>query len=82
MSRAGYAAVVGQTPANLETPPPLPGLPADFEEALDVGLAENPSLIAAEYQLRGGRGPRGLRTRPVPALRQPERQLRRVQPPE
>lgn len=53
VSRAAYAAVVGQTPTNLEAPPPLPGVPTDFDDALDVGLAENPNLIAAEYQLRG-----------------------------
>ena len=53
VSRAAYAAVVGQTPTNLETPPPLPGVPVDFDAALDVGLAENPNLIAAEYRLRG-----------------------------
>ena len=53
VSRAAYAAVIGQAPTNLETPPPLPGVPTDFDAALDVGLAENPSLIASEYQLRG-----------------------------
>ena len=53
VSRANYAAVVGQAPANLETPPDLPGVPTDFDAALDVALAENPGLIAAEYNLRG-----------------------------
>ena len=52
VSRANYAAVVGQAPTNLETPPPLPGVPTDFDAALDIGLAENPSLLAAEFQLR------------------------------
>ena len=52
VSRAAYAAVVGQAPANLETPPQLPGVPADFDAALDAGLQENPGVRAAEYQLR------------------------------
>ncbi len=51
VSRASYAAVVGQAPANLETPPMLPGVPTDFDVALDVGLAENPAVRAAEYGL-------------------------------
>lgn len=52
VSRATYAAVVGQAPTNLEEPPALPGVPTDFDAALDTGLAENPNLLAAEYQLR------------------------------
>jgi outer membrane protein len=52
VSRATYAAVVGQAPTNLEEPPVLPGVPTDFDAALDIGLAENPNLLAAEYQLR------------------------------
>ena len=52
VSRATYAAVIGQAPTNLEEPPVLPGVPADFDAALDAGLAENPSLLAAEYALR------------------------------
>jgi len=51
VSRAAYAAVVGQAPANLETPPTLPGVPTDFEVALDIGLAENPGVVAAQYDL-------------------------------
>jgi outer membrane protein len=52
VSRAAYAAVVGQAPANLETPPTLPGVPTDFEQALDVGLVENPAIAAAGYTLQ------------------------------
>ncbi|KPF77901.1 type I secretion protein TolC [Brevundimonas sp. AAP58] len=52
VSRAAYASVVGQAPADLTTPPALPGVPDDFEAALDVGLAENPAVLAAEYDLR------------------------------
>jgi len=52
VSRAAYAAVVGQAPATLTTPPQLPGVPSDFEVALDIGLLENPSVRAAQYQLQ------------------------------
>lgn len=48
-SRAAYAAVVGQAPTDLETLPALPGLPADFDVALQAGLAENPAVLAAIY---------------------------------
>jgi len=52
VSRAAYAAVVGQAPANLQEPPTLPGIPADFDVALDIGLAENPGIVAAQYNLQ------------------------------
>ena len=52
VSRAAYAAVVGQAPANLEAPAALPGVPTDFDAALDVGLVENPSVRAAQYSLQ------------------------------
>jgi len=51
VSRAAYASVVGQAPANLVAPPALPGVPDDFDLALDVGLAENPGVLAARYEL-------------------------------
>ena len=51
-SRAAYAAVIGQAPAALETPPALPGVPNDFDVALNTGLAENPNVLAAEYNLQ------------------------------
>jgi len=52
VSRAAYAAVVGQAPADLEPMPVLPGLPSDFDSALDVALIENPGIRAAGYSLR------------------------------
>jgi len=51
-SRAAYAAVVGQAPGDLEAMPVLPGVPDDFDAALDVALADNPSIRAAAYTLR------------------------------
>lgn len=52
VSRAAYAAVVGQSPGDLEPMPVLPGLPTDFDAALDVALLDNPAIRAAAYNLR------------------------------
>ena len=52
VSRAAYAAVVGQAPADLAPMPVLPGLPTDFDSALDVALRDNPGIRAAGYRLR------------------------------
>jgi outer membrane protein len=52
VSRAVYAAVVGQAPGSLAPMPVLPGLPGDFDSALDVALIENPGIRAASYRLR------------------------------
>lgn len=49
VSRAGYAAVVGQTPGDLAPMPALPGVPTDFDNALDVALGDNPAIRAAAY---------------------------------
>lgn len=50
-SRASYAAIVGQAPADLTEPPPLPGVTDDFDQALDIGLQDNPSIRSAQYRL-------------------------------
>jgi len=52
VSRASYAAVVGQSPGVLEPMPALPGIPTDFDNALDVALDDNPSIRAATFTLR------------------------------
>ncbi|MBX3476539.1 MAG: TolC family outer membrane protein [Brevundimonas sp.] len=52
VSRAAYAAVVGQSPGTLDALPALPGLPADFETAMDVALDDNPALRAAAFNQR------------------------------
>jgi outer membrane protein len=51
VSRAVYAAVVGQAPGELAPMPVLPGIPTDFDAALDVALADNPSIRSAAYSL-------------------------------
>ena len=52
VSRAAYAAVVGQAPGDLAPMPILPGVPADFDSALDVALEDNPGVRAAGWSLR------------------------------
>ncbi|HYC99515.1 TolC family outer membrane protein [Brevundimonas sp.] len=51
VSRAFYAAVVGQSPGDLAPMPVLPGVPTDFDAALDVALVDNPGIRAAGYSL-------------------------------
>lgn len=46
-ARERYIALVGVSPDDLQAPPPLPGLPADIEIAVDTALENNPQLIAA-----------------------------------
>jgi outer membrane protein len=52
VSRAAYAAVVGQAPGDLAPMPVLPGVPADFDSAMDVALVDNPGIRAAGYSLQ------------------------------
>lgn len=52
VSRAFYASVVGQAPGDLAPMPQLPGVPADFDAALDVALQDNPGIRAAAFSLR------------------------------
>ncbi len=49
VSRAAYAAVVGQTPTDLAEAPELPGVPDTFDDAMDVASHNNPQLRAAQY---------------------------------
>lgn len=52
VSRAAYAAVVGQAPGDLAPMPTLPNLPTDFDNALAVALIDNPGIRAAGYTLQ------------------------------
>ena len=47
VSRAEYIDVVGHIPVNLKPVPVIPGLPTDFDKALDLAEKSNPSLLAA-----------------------------------
>ena len=46
-SKENYIQLVGKAPENLEAPPPLPNLPSNPDEAVNVALESNPDLIAA-----------------------------------
>ncbi|WP_327751689.1 TolC family outer membrane protein [Sphingobium sp. SJ10-10] len=47
-ARENYIALVGEAPDNLEPPPPLPGLPATPDSAVQVALKDNPDISAAK----------------------------------
>ena len=47
-ARERYVLYVGKAPENLQAPPPLPNLPANVNEAVEVALHNNPDLIAAQ----------------------------------
>lgn len=47
-SRENYIRVVGTPPGNLASPPPLPNLPVNPNQAVEIALAENPALEAAQ----------------------------------
>jgi outer membrane protein len=49
-SRETYIQLVGDVPVNLETPPELPGLPADPDSAVELAVKQNPDLLAAAKQ--------------------------------
>jgi outer membrane protein len=51
-AREHYIQLVGQAPGALETPPPLPGLPASPQEAVGVALENNPDILAARERSR------------------------------
>ena len=48
ISRANYAAIVGQNPGQLAPITPMPGVPATVDIAFQVATEENPSLRQAE----------------------------------
>jgi len=54
-SRENYIALVGAAPDDLQPPPPLPGLPASTETAVQVAIADNPDIISAR-KLRDAAG--------------------------
>ena len=49
-TRERYIQVVGKEPVDLQAPPPLPGLPASVEDAVQTALDSNPDLIAARQR--------------------------------
>ena len=51
-ARERYIQLVGKAPVDLQPPPPLPGIPASPEEAVQVALDNNPDLIAARERTK------------------------------
>jgi outer membrane protein len=49
VSRANYAAVVGERPGTLDPLPPLPNAPGSLDQALATGEQGNPSLRSSQY---------------------------------
>ncbi|TPG43722.1 hypothetical protein EAH79_05375 [Sphingomonas koreensis] len=47
-SRESYIRLVGTTPGKLEDPPVLPGLPDAPQDAVQIALTDNPTLLAAK----------------------------------
>ena len=46
-ARETYIELVGNAPGDLAPPPPLPGLPTNVNDAVEIALNNNPDLIAA-----------------------------------
>ncbi len=64
-SRENYVRLVGNAPGTLEPPPPLPNLPQNPDQAVEVALRDNPNLLSAlkqrdatEYDIRVARASR------------------------
>lgn len=51
-ARERYIQIVGKAPEGLEAPPPLTGLPANADDAVQTGLDHNPDLAAAKLRAR------------------------------
>jgi len=51
-SEENYRRVIGVLPDALEPPPPLPTLPANPDEAVDIALANNRDLVSIAAQIR------------------------------
>ena len=48
-SRATYQQIIGASPGSLEAAPPLPELPQSQEDAVALGLTQNPDALSARY---------------------------------
>ncbi len=54
-TRERYIQIVGKAPVDLQSPPPLTGLPASTDEAMQFALDHNPDLIAARHRSKAAR---------------------------
>lgn len=50
VSRESFTRVVGRPPGDLDPPPPLPQLPDNLEEAIQISLQNQPNLRAARLE--------------------------------
>ena len=55
VSRANYAAVVGERPGTLDPLPPLPGAPSSLDQAMATAELGNPSLRSSQYAEQAAR---------------------------
>ena len=70
-ARERYIQVIGKAPVALEPPPPLPGLPASADEAVQHALDHNPDLAGATARAKAAR----LDVKSVEASRLPKLSL-------
>ena len=54
-SRAAYVAAVGDNPGQLEPPPPLPGVPANIDDAFSASVEDSPQVLGAVLDERASR---------------------------
>jgi outer membrane protein len=54
-ARERYIQIIGKAPVDLQSPPPLTGLPASTDEAAQFALDHNPDLIAARQRSKAAR---------------------------
>jgi outer membrane protein len=54
-SRAAYERVVGQSPTGLSEPPELLDLPDELADAAEIAFANNPQILAAQYNEEAAR---------------------------
>ena len=54
-ARANFERLVGRPAVQLADPPPPPAIPASLEEAIRIGLQENPDLVALRSTEAGAR---------------------------
>lgn len=66
-SRENFIALVGAAPGELQAPPPLPGLPAEASEAVEVAVHDNPDILGARERAHAA----GFDTRTAGATRLP-----------
>ena len=52
VARQAYLAAVGTLPGDLEQPPDIPQLPGSIPEAEQIGIRQNPSVVAARFAER------------------------------